>query len=339
MKKIILIYLSLCICLLVGTVGVAFVNADVYGYVMKLINIDQIGKGYVRDSEGNVHETGVDNSELALKMATQIAQLQAELPAYKIIVAPVLNKNIPGTQFSQSIVDDNVAMDVFVNTLKDNKIKTLDYREEVKETFFSVKNLFYKTDSKWKVETAFWAYKEVIDYYEKLLKVDLDKTDQVIKEENFALQTYPNAYAGPYTKDLGKYYVGVDDYTLIVPTFASEFDVTRNGVTSSGNFVDMFLDLTVLKNEEDKTKTYLNKIDSTSEIKNLKIGNDQKLLVIKDQESDPLIAFLALAFSNVHVIDIETNKLDLVTYIKTYDPNAVFISISDENFGASLIKK
>lgn len=339
MKKIILIYLSLCICFIGGTVGVAFLNADVYGYVMKLINIDQIGRGYIRDSEGNVHVEGVDKSELALKAATQITMLQAELPQYKIIVAPVLNKNIPGTKYSQSIVDDNVAMDIFVNTLKENKINTLDYRDKVKETFFSIKNLFYKTDSQWKVETAFWAYKQFVEYYEKQFKVDLDKTDQVIKEENFALQTYPNAYAGPYTKDLGKYYVGVDDYTLIVPTFVTEFDVTKNGVTSTGNFVDMFLDLNVLKNEEEKTKTYMNKIESTSEIKNKKIENDQKILVIKDQESNPLVAFLTLAFSNVHVIDIETNKLDLVTYIETYKPNAVLISISDENFGTSLIKK
>ena len=191
---------------------------------------------------------------------------------------------------------------------------------------------FYNTDHHWTTDTAFTAYKIIMNDLDNELGLGL--TDKYLS--NFKVEKYKNIFLGTYGKRVGKYYGGMDDFTYITPYFDTKFevinyrDVGEVESVKKGNFKDAltypeFLDKN-LDRDLSVYYTYSKGTKAEVNITNLQSYNNKKLLVIKDSFADSIYPFFALNFQKTKVIDVRRYKaIRLYKYIEKYQPDAIVV--------------
>ena len=329
MKKAITIYLI--IFTLLNLLGLTVFNSqpDFHGLVVRTLPFTKVSDRLIRDTENNLHLKQSDNSLAMRKTAYAVVATYSMMPSdVKLIAAPMLSKNLPGTTFRTDNYDTNESIDLLIKIMKDYQFNVLDYREYLDDEA-DIKNLFYKNSSLPLTKTCFWEFQQFVSYYKTEFGVDLDPEGYYTNPANYIIQTYTNAYLGEFTEEIGRYYHGVDDYTVIYPNFETSYQID-NGETRVGDFVSVLMNLEKLNDPKTMVDSYMFPIGNPSVIVNHTTKNNERIYIITDNSTSPYIAFLTTLFKEVHLVDVNNIPKNSADYIKTHNIDNVLLALTNQ---------
>lgn len=303
-----------------------------------------LGRDYIRDSDPSY--TIVKDNHSILQFITfkadykaiieQVIKLNQTLEESNIplmfVQAP--SKVIEGfTELPPSVVDlSNENINTFLDALTEGGINCMDLRSYVEEDGLDKEILFYKTDHHWTTETALWATEKIIDRVRIDYGIDLDEGSKYINADQFQMTTYEGVFLGSQGRRVGRYYAGVDDFTLITPKFETDYQVTINKSDSSNTYEGNFEEAILHDDLLDMMDTvYTNRYagyfgaDYPEVIVENKLNtNGKKVLIIKDSFALPVSAYLSTAVEELRMLDIRYTTIeDIGTYAKEYKPDVV----------------
>ena len=322
---------------------------DGYSYLQKLLNKNEEANfEVVKDQDGLLHYTFFgDKPNPVNELVSRVKAFDdgIENKEKKLIYLMTPDKVIKGyTKFETGIPYSysNETADNFLEGLDKNGITTIDLRENLYKSGIASNELFYKTDHHWKTETVFYEYGQVVDMFKEKYGLNLDPNNFYTNKENYNFIKYNNSYIGSMGRKAGKYYTGVDDFTLIYPKYKTSYTFyTRTGEVEDnlqGRFEDALISTYPLnlKNdsyglEADKYFSYLYGNWGFVHVHNQDNVNGPKLLFIKDSLAVPLAAFLSTICSDIYLLDPRYYKDDMLKFVNETDLDFIFISFYPQN--------
>ncbi len=224
----------------------------------------------------------------------------------------------------------NANTDEFMEELAVAGIDTIDLRQNMNSEHLDYSKMFYHTDHHWTTQTAFWAVGEVVNYLKEETGIDLDPNHIYTNAENYTSVLYEDSFLGSQGRRVGKYYGGVDDYTLMLPNYETSYTVTINKSNSStvaeGTFEEAIVKYNLLNTKDIYTNRYAAYWGADFPeviVENHLADKDFKVLVLKDSFGLPFSAFLSTMVSETRLLDTRYYDGDVAEYVKEYNPDLV----------------
>jgi len=262
------------------------------------------------------------------------------------VLAP--NKNSDPAAVMPPGVKDyaDFCMDTFKSIFTE-EIPIMDLREEFNAAGLDWDELYFNTDHHWIPRTGFWVSAHILDYFNEKGSFTTDSFFTDIS--NYNADLYEGLFLGSLGKRVGKVFGGVDDFEFIYPAFETDFDVTINKVYAqterSGDFMEAIIYQPMLKMDEEHLRdnhygAYFGGDYAEVIIKNNKVNDGGKLLMIKDSYSLPVAALMSCAVSELRLLDFRyLTEYDLESYIEEYQPDSVIVMYSPSVLGAKYMYK
>ncbi len=322
-----------------------YVFIDAYGYIQKVLDKhEESNFEVVKDTEGKLHYTYFankigDTTEIAERVYRYSGQIKEKSPL--LVVLPP-EKYIEGhTQFPRGIPYSmtNETTDDFISKLDKFGISCLDLRDGLKDSGLDLSNVFFATDHHWKIETAFWASGEFCQWLNETYGEHLDEEGFYSNLDNYNQIVYEDIFLGSMGRKTGRYYTGVDDFTLIYPAFSTNYKLTNTiseGMVLEGRFEEALLATPVFREsskpfETDIYMSYLYGNPAYTHIENLDQEDGIDICLIKDSFAVPFAAFTSLRCHTVDMIDPRFYEEDYVDTVMEKDYDYVIIMISPQN--------
>ena len=315
-----------------------------YGILQKLMNKNEENNfEVIKDNDGNLQYTYFSGGP---KPVDDFAERVGRLKSYvgsdtKVTVL------MPPDKFLKGLTNWEDGMPYsYVNETADNYIQgvnklgiySIDFRPMMLNSGLAPKDLYYKTDHHWKVETSFRAFQYLVEKLNADYNLNLDPNGYYTNLNNYNQINYEQCFIGSQGRKTGIAYGGLDDFKVIYPKFATSYEFycsmdDQYEFTKMGSFEETLLDKDSLYKENtysgdgDKYSTYLFGNKSLEIIKNKSNPKGPRIALIKDSYSVPLAAFLSTVCSEVQLIDPRYFKGDIAEYIKVRNFDYLFISI------------
>ena len=226
-------------------------------------------------------------------------------------------------------IEYNKQYDLWCSRIKQFGISVIDLRETLGKHLE-----FYKTDHHWTVESSFYAAGDIIA---KLKDEDILNQPEVSKYFNrnqYILKSYKKCFLGSEGVKTGEYYVGKDDFNILIPKFSTNFSYKHyiNGElqkATQGTFCKAFVDEAILRDG-----AYYNKYNAClyggyveNIIQNSNLQTGQRVLLISDSYARPMTMYLSSAFSVVYYLDPQEGRYNdsYIEYIKKIEPDIVIM--------------
>ena len=239
--------------------------------------------------------------------------------------------------------NNNITSDEFLNVLNQNKINTLDLRENARKEYKYQYEMFFKTDIHWKPSAGLWASKEICNYLKNNYNWEINTF--LLQKENFNFTTLSKILLGSQGQQLTLAYCEPDDLDIIKPNFDTSFQrFCPEWKDATGTFDEIMFNKNHLeKGNLYKIKPYECFLNGDMAylrlINNSNYALNKKILLIKDSFSRVVAPFLALCFKDLTLLDVRhfngsvrnlllKEKFDLV--IIAY--NARFIAFDSEKY-------
>ena len=310
---------------------------DLFGLTSKLLNKKYIIETNITNSvvkDNNGHLQFVCFPVDTQPYVDEIAEVKAAADA---IGSPLLYvqtplKTIEGyVKMPIGITDyANSNTDTFMEELEVADIDTIDLRNNMDIEHLDYSTMFYNTDHHWRTETAFWAVGEVVNYLKETTGIDLDPNNFYTNSKNYTSVLYEDSFLGSQGRRVGKYYGGVDDYTLILPDYETNYTVTINksnsSTTTEGTFEETIVKYHLLNTEDIFTNRYAAYWGADFPeviVENHLADKDFKVLILKDSFGLPFSAFLSTMVSETRLLDTRYYDGDVAQYVKEYNPDLV----------------
>ena len=310
---------------------------DLFGLTSKLLNKKYIIETNITNSvvkDNNGHLQFVCFPVDTQPYVDEIAEVKAAADA---IGSPLLYvqtplKTIEGyVKMPIGITDyANSNTDTFMEELEVADIDTIDLRNNMDIEHLDYSTMFYNTDHHWRTETAFWAVGEVVNYLKETTGIDLDPNNFYTNSKNYTSVLYEDSFLGSQGRRVGKYYGGVDDYTLILPDYETNYTVTINksnsSTTTEGTFEEAIVKYHLLNTEDIFTNRYAAYWGADFPeviVENRLADKDFKVLILKDSFGLPFSAFLSTMVSETRLLDTRYYDGDVAQYVKEYNPDLV----------------
>ncbi|MGB5822686.1 MAG: hypothetical protein WBH44_01315 [Proteocatella sp.] len=314
----------------------SFIN--LYGLTEKklgkeyIIDVDS-SYNIIKDNYGKLHFAAFkeDNS----KAAEEIIELNKSLKDNGInmlyVQTPIkMIKNF--TKLNPAIIDySNENSDKIVAQLRSGDVDVIDLRNLIDTAGIEKNRLFYNTDHHWTIETAFWGVSKVVEKIRTIYGVDLDPKRFYTDVKNYDVKLYEDNFLGSQGRRVGKYYGGVDDFSLITPKFDTHYSVTinkRNKVENlEGSFEESIINKEILEEKDMFTNRYVSYFGADYPeiiMKNHETDNDFKILIVKDSFGIPFSAFISTMAGETRMVDTRYYKEKSVKdYALEYKPDLV----------------
>jgi len=187
-------------------------------------------------------------------------------------------------------------------------------------------NSFFKTDHHWKPEAAFWATNAILKHMNKRYDITLDKDKMDIKY--YHIDIYKDWFLGSVGRRVGRFFAGLDDFSLVYPKFDTAMEVYTSSEARNGTFYDVMFDMSHMDKSDyfniDPYSAYIGGDFPLVVEKNNSAVNDKKLLILKDSFALPVQAFLANHFKQIDVIDLRLYSFNtLLQYVYDTQPDVV----------------
>lgn len=219
----------------------------------------------------------------------------------------------------------NLKLDTFIGELVD--VDYLDMREEFHNAGINQYSMFYKTDHHWNVDGGMYAASCILQYAQK--KLDMNVDDRICNKEYYNVETYPKWHLGSKGQRVGKYYAGIDDFSIMYPQFDTSF--TRVSDDERGDFKDVFISYDALKNKKSTSRytyDFTYKYSIEREFHNELNKNGKRLVVISDSMGRVVTPYLALAFENMYCTAYESINDE---FLEEHKPDMVVIILHPNN--------
>lgn len=324
-----------------------YIFIETYGFLQLLMGKNEVANfEVVKDVEGKLYYTYFTNGPNKVdNLADRVARLAdaVEKKGTKLMYIMPPDKYIRGyTTYPKGIPYNyaNETADNFLRALHVRKVDVFDLRDKLIECNIPFENLFFQTDHHWRIETAFWAFGEIVTELNNRYSIHLDPTGFYTDKQNYNFLTYPNSYLGSMGRKTGIYYAGTDDFTLVYPKFKTSYIVQApenggNGIVK-GRFEETIFSAHAFRKQEnvyetDKYFSYLKGNLPFVHIINLDKPKGPKALFIKDSMSVPFISFLSTMFSEIYLVDPRYYAEDIGKLATNLSPDFVFVSIYPPN--------
>ncbi len=183
---------------------------------------------------------------------------------------------------------------------------------------------FYRTDHHWNTEGGYFAFTQLAPQLESLLHVTIDPA--LLDSSSYTRTVYPRWHLGYYGQRTGKFFAGIDDFTLIEPNFATE--LTNAGSGETGTFLQILVNPDALQTRDTNSRmTYDNVMGrSFGWFRNENAACDKKLLIIGDSMMKAVNPYLALSFREIRCIDNASVSSQLTSdFLQEYQPDLVLM--------------
>lgn len=229
----------------------------------------------------------------------------------------------------KTYINDNA--DRFLERLGENEIRYIDLRDIIEEQDLNSFELFYKTDHHWTPEAGKMAAEIIAKEFNSNYNYGIDLS--LYDSEKFLYTEYKEAWLGEQGRKIGASFVGVGDFTLILPEYETSFDVIRKGRSFSGSFGEALVNqdyYTPEMNEEiykapNWYYSYMTDVNGTI-VKNNLNEQGKRVLVLGDSYAQVTVPFLALGVSEVHTLIRRNYAGDLKEYIDNHNIDTVVIA-------------
>lgn len=302
-------------------------------------------KHFVRDTEYSYSVVKDNHGWLQfITFAAELRPIVQDIAAYQALGVPILyvqppTKYIDGyTEFPPTLHDQTAAN--AANTkeaILAAGVPYFDLREAAAADELDRDAMFYRTDHHWRVETAFWAAGRTAAELNELFDLGLDAEGYYLDAANWQETNWQQNFLGSQGRRVGRFYGGLDDFTLLSPAFETNFHVElqeQDGevVEKDGGFDDVLLDQAMLSDPDVYTNRYGAYWGADYPwvlADNLNNDDGPTLLIIKDSYSLPFGAFLATAADKLYMVDLRYFDIaDLSGYIQEIAPDAIIIMYS-----------
>lgn len=294
----------------------------------------------IKDNQGKLHfpcavydTTKQSNSvaEFVNKLNTNFAYIQAP------------SKNLEGytTLPIGAYHYGNENTDRFLDQLSKSNINYFDLREEVKKDDLDRSKMFYTSDHHWTTETAFWAFGKIVNYLNENFNLNIDEHNYYTDINNWKTTQYPQSFIGSLGVRVGEAISTLDDFTLIEPNFETNYDIyypsnNSDTPTWSGTFRETIVRDEILDSKDihdNKYSSYFKYEYNNLIIKNNKINNGLKILIIKDSFALPVVAYLSTCVEEIHIIDLRADGAPNPSeYVQKYDFDTVLMLYNTDVF-------
>ena len=230
----------------------------------------------------------------------------------------------------------------FLEGLKANDIDYYDLRPEFFSNGLTQNQRFYNTDHHWTIEAAF---DSTIGIAQRLssgygVQIHLPRLDPGL----FTFTTFENFYLGSMGRRVGRFYAGLDDFTVITPGYETQYTVIeRDGdseVVLQGPFEETVLVSSYLDpNKPVDTNRYAAYHGDHAELILTNHLEDQgRILMIKDSFGLPVYAFLSLGVHEIRALDIRLYPGSVVEYAKNFQPDLVILLYNPNSLASSMFE-
>lgn len=235
----------------------------------------------------------------------------------------------------------NASADTLLARLAELEVETVDFRQTLAASDIPWEDWFFRTDHHWTPEAAFYCYQALCDRLEAYSKIT--RTPTGVRTEHFVVpaqyrdphwfihETLENAFLGSQGKRVGSLYGGVDDITIWTPRFDTEFEYTvpSQGIARSGPFESSLLFPERVENIDwyngNPYTLYSGGDYPIAYMKNNANPAGPRVMLLRDSFACTLAPFLALACSELILIDLRYFNDDLLRYIDWLKPDLFFI--------------
>lgn len=308
-----------------------------YGYVQKLLGKQEYNQfAFVKDAGGTLYygstaQSPMDDLQIYADNIRRLNEFVESRGAHLLVVIPPA-KILAGKAQTDSFLplsDPNRRVDTFLNLLQGYQIAAADLRIGLSKTPYTQEQLFFKTDHYWTPLAAFCGMTQVVDTVRERFGDDWDPEGFYCNLENYYQYTYRQVMLGSSGRNTGTVYSGLDDYTMLWPSFDTEFTWTdyEHDDVHTGSFTESLMDKHCLNVtdwfSDSVNEVYLREVTDHDRIVNLKQTGGPKLAVLRDSYFSPMACFLAPMCSEIEMVwDRHTrNNMDFDAFIResTYD--------------------
>lgn len=217
-------------------------------------------------------------------------------------------------------------------------VDVLDLRQSMVEDGVDPAGFFFTTDHHWTIESAFWAQGALLRHLEgRGLEFPLMERNTDLA--NFEVQVYEDWFLGSAGRRTGRYYGGLDDFSLILPAFDTELTHTapsRFDAPVTGSFEEVLVDKGFLGFDSSyqlsRYDAYLRSFTPLRVIENE--AGAGRVLVVQDSFGQPVSAFLALSCAEVTVLDFRYyTEMSLLEYLEQNGPYDAVVVVNQLGAG------
>lgn len=227
----------------------------------------------------------------------------------------------------------NQNADLLLQRISNAGINVIDLREKLQEDGLNIYDMFYRTDHHWTTASGLWAAREIAEGLNEYCGYSIDTN--IYSEANYTFREWEHCWLGEQGRKVGETYVGLDNYTEIVPNFLTNYTFKIDGEFVNGTFED-FID-------EGRYNTDINVYEtgswhySYSQIDCINNNVDYgKVLLLGDSYAQVTEPFISLGVSEIDylILRYEDSDSSLRQYIERNDYDTVIICYSQSMIGA-----
>lgn len=322
---------------------------EAYGYLQKLLGKNEINNfEVVKDKKGYSYytyfTTGPNDIHVIADRMAHLNQAVSKTGT-KVMYVMTPDKYIVGeTQFETGIPYNyaNETADHFLAALQKDGVNTLDFRQLMKKSGKYTAGSFYKTDHHWTVQTAFWAFTQLVNVVDETYHFQFSNKDLYTSLNNYNQVVYKDAFLGSMGEKEGILYSGTENFTFIYPKFNTNYNFYAQTGSHEENLTGRFENTIAFDSilqgkgniydaQSDKYFTYMDGNPGFVEITNNNEPQGPKVLFIKDSLIVPTASFFSLGCSKVYMIDPRYYTGNIEKFLADYKVDYVFVSFSPDN--------
>lgn len=324
--------------------GWKYAFVDINGFLQRLM-----GKNFIPDADPNKNIYRLTNGQITTINTRQETSILAErLLALRnfaeknnidfLYVQAPFKDNKYDSKLPAGIQDfSNENADNFLDQFRNGGGATVDLRDVLHQEGKDYASLFFSSDHHWKPETGFRVCRILVEYLNKQFDFNVVKPFYT-NIDNYEVKTLKNWFLGSLGKRTGKYYSGLDDFSIISPLFGTELTVaTMGGQEYSGTLSQLlfFDNNTQVRNNylQDCYLYYIGWNYSLQHLVNKKSDNCAKIMLIHDSFANVVTPYLALCYKEVISVDIRTSERDfsLMKLIEKESPDIIIVIYSTDS--------
>lgn len=299
---------------------------------------------------GSLYKTSYDQITFAIgakDVVPYVDQMAAFAQALGDLDLPLLYVQAPfklppkEQQLPSHIRDEsNANADLFLSGLEAAGLSTFDLRPAFWGSGLTQNELFFDTDHHWTIQGAFQSYTDLVSHLNQHYGFSIDPFFTDIRHYHQVL--YPDFYIGSMGRRVGRTYGGVDDFTLIQPSFETDYLVRELDYGQEkryeGSFEEAVLVMDYLSAEAplDTVRYAVYHGDHSELILQNKKQDKGKILMIKDSFALPVYSFLSLGVAEVRALDLRLFKGSVTEYAEEYQPDLVMVLYNPDVFNSQM---
>lgn len=248
--------------------------------------------------------------------------------------------NYPAKYLNDSIFAENFGVESYVNQnadlllerISDAGINYIDLRECMVEDGWDIYDMFYYSDHHWTTKAGLWAAEIIAKGLNSYGDYEIDTS--VYDSSNFIFTEYQKCWLGEQGRKTGALYTKLDDFTVIVPDFATDYLFKYGNDWAEGTFDNFIAWDTYTFDQDIYTVNSWHYSYFQTPVINKSIQGG-KILALGDSYNQVVIPFLSLAVREIDVVILRDSSFEgsIREYIEAGDYDTVLICYSAPTIG------